>query len=73
MLIPPPSPSYTLDPDIGPLTADQERALTRCLDSLVGRVGGVVVTSLRSRAGVQVVELSTPSGPMTMVELRAAA
>ena len=73
MLIPPPVPSYTLDPDIGPLDAEQERALQRCLDSLVGEVGGVLVTALRTRAGAHVIEVVTPVGPMTMVELRAAA
>ena len=73
MLIPPPAPSYTLDPDLGDLTEDQERALDRCLESLTGEVGGVVVTAVRLRAGAQVIEILTACGPMTMVELRAAA
>ena len=73
MLIPPPVPAYTLDPDIGSLSAEQQRALERCLDSLVGEVGGVLVTALRTRAGAHVIEVDTASGPMTMVELRAVA
>lgn len=68
MLIPPPIPAYTLSPDIGPLSADQERALERCLASLCGRVAGVLVTAIRTTDLHQVVELATAAGPLLVLE-----
>jgi hypothetical protein len=68
VLVPPPAPSYTLAPDIGPLTPGQEATLDACLAALTGRVGGVVVTSAVTTATHHVVELVTPAGTLIALE-----
>ena len=68
MLVPPPAPSYTLAPDVGPLTRGQQATLDACLSALTGRVAGVVVTSASTTATHHVVELMTPAGTLIALE-----
>jgi hypothetical protein len=68
VIVPPPAPSYTLAPDVGPLTTGQQATLDACLAALTGRVAGVVVASARTTATHHVVELVTPAGTMIALE-----
>jgi hypothetical protein len=68
VIVPPPAPSYTLAPDVGPLTTGQQATLDACLGALTGRVAGVVVASARTTATHHVVELVTPAGTMIALE-----
>jgi hypothetical protein len=68
MLIPVPLPAYTLAPDIGPLTPEQESVLHRCLVSLTGRLPGVIVTGVRTTEDHQVLEMATAEGPLLVLE-----
>jgi O-acetyl-ADP-ribose deacetylase (regulator of RNase III) len=68
VIVPSPAPSYTLAPEIGPLTAGQQATLDACRGALTGRVGGVVVTSAFTTATHHVVELVTPSGTLIALE-----
>ena len=70
MIVPPPAPSYTFAPDVGPLTVGQQATLDACLAALTGRVAGVVVTSAFTTSTHHVVELVTPAG--TLIALEAA-
>lgn len=70
MLIPPPPPTYTLAPGVGPLSAGQAEALASALIALTGRMGGVVVTGARTSASHHVIELLTPAGTMLAMERR---
>ena len=67
VIVPPPAPSYTLAPDVGPLTLGQQ-ALDACLGALTGRVGGVVVTSAFTTGTHHVLELVTPAGTLIALE-----
>jgi hypothetical protein len=68
VIVPPPAPSYTLAPDIGPLTLGQQATLDACLAALTGRVAGVVVTSAFTPATHHVVELVTPAGTLIALQ-----
>lgn len=70
MLIPPPPPTYTFAPGVGPLTPGQADALESALIALTGRLSGVVVTGARSSASHHVIELLTPAGTMLAMERR---
>ena len=65
MLVPPPAPSYTFAPDVGPLTLGQQATLDACLAALTRRVAGVVVTPATTTATHHVVELVTPAGTLS--------
>ena len=62
VIVPPPTPSYTLAPGVGPLTLGQQSTLDACLVALTGRVGGVFVTSARTTATHHAIELATAAG-----------
>lgn len=68
MLVPPPSPAFTLSPDIEELTPGQEHLLEETLASLSGRVGGVIVTAARQTSTHEVLELETALGPLMVLE-----
>ncbi len=66
--MPPPTPSYTLAPGVGPLTLGQQSTLDACLLALTGRVGGVLVTSALTTATHHVIELATAAGTLLALE-----
>jgi hypothetical protein len=68
VIVPPPAPSYTLAPDVEPLSPGQQATLNACLGALTGRVAGVVVTSAITTATHHVVELMTPAGNLIAME-----
>jgi hypothetical protein len=71
VIVPPPSPSYTLAPDVGPLSPRQQDALEACLRTLTGRVSGVVVTAAVTTETHLVIELMTPAGTLLLLERHA--
>jgi hypothetical protein len=68
VLVPPPPPSYTLAPDIGPLRPGEQAALDACLTALTGRLSGVVVTAAGTTLSHHVLELATPAGTLLVME-----
>lgn len=68
MIVPPPTPTYTLAPDVGPLLPGQQAALDACLTALVGRVNGVLVVSAGTSESHHVIELLTPAGTLLVLE-----
>lgn len=68
LIVPPPSPAYTLAPDLGPLDPDQQAVLDACLSALTGRVNGVVVTAAGTSGTHHVIELLTPAGSLLVLE-----
>lgn len=72
MLVPAPLPTYTLAPDIAPLSAGQQAALDACLSALTGRLSGVLVESAVTTASHHVFELITPAGRLLAMERVAA-
>ena len=68
MIVPPPAPSYTLAPDLGPLSPGQRLALEACLTALTGRLAGVFVTAAVSTETHHVIELMTPAGSLIALE-----
>jgi hypothetical protein len=68
MLAPTPLPVFTLSPDIDELTPGQERLLETTLESLAGRVCGVLVAAARMTDTHEVLELETAYGPVMVVE-----
>ncbi len=72
MLVPAPLPTYTLSPDIAPLSCGQLSALEACLTALTGRLSGVVVESAVTTPSHHVLELITPAGRLLAMERVAA-
>ena len=68
VIVPPPAPSYTLAPDLGPLSPGQRLALEACLTALTGRLAGVLVTTAVSTETHHVIELITPAGSLIALE-----
>lgn len=68
MLVPAPLPSYTLAPDMKPLSAGQQAALKTCLSALTGRMTGVLVTAASTTADHHLIELITPAGTLLVME-----
>jgi hypothetical protein len=68
VIVPPPAPSYTLAPDLGPLSPGQRLALEACLTALTGRLAGVLVTAAVSTETHHVIELITPAGSLIALE-----
>ena len=73
VIVPPPAPSYTLAPGVGPLTLGQQSTLDACLVALTGRVGGVFVTSACTTGTHHAIELATPVGTLLALERAAPA
>jgi hypothetical protein len=48
VIVPPPAPSYTLAPGVGPLTLGQQSTLDACLMALTGRVAGTLLALERA-------------------------
>jgi hypothetical protein len=67
MLVPPPSPAYTLAPGLS-LSTDQQAVLEACLSSLTGRMSGVLVTDASTTAHHHLIELVTPAGRLLAIE-----
>lgn len=68
MLIPPPAPSFTLSPSLGDLSPADLAAVQRCVASLAGQMGGVVVTGVRVRGRHRIVEVETLMGTVIVQE-----
>ena len=68
MLIPAPPPTYTLSPHLASLTPAQQAVLDACLDTLTGRLSGVVVTAAGTTATHHIIQLATHAGPMLVTE-----
>ena len=68
MLVPAPLPTYTLAPDLAPLSEGQLAALETCLSALTGRVSGVVVISAVTSPSHHLIELITPAGMLLAME-----
>ena len=68
MLVPAPLPTYTLSPDIAPLSDGQQAALVACLSALTGRLSGVLVESAVTTPSHHVLELITPAGRLLAME-----
>lgn len=68
MLVPAPSPAYTLAPGVRPLRPGQQAALDACLSALTGRLSGVVVTAAGTTLGHHIIELATAAGTMLVLE-----
>lgn len=68
VIVPPPHPTYTLSPDVAPLTADQQEALEACLAGFTGRLSGVVVTAAATTLSHHMIELATPAGTLLVME-----
>ena len=68
MLVPAPPPTYTLSPDMEPLSGGQQAALDACLSALTGRLSGVLVTGASTTASHHVIELITPAGRLLALE-----
>lgn len=68
MLVPPSPPSYTLAPDLPELGDDQLRALDACLLALTGRHAGVLVTGVGTTLDHHVIELTTPTGSLMVIQ-----
>ncbi|MGD9694884.1 MAG: hypothetical protein AB7V42_04385 [Thermoleophilia bacterium] len=68
MIVPPPPPTYTLDPGVPPLRDAQRAVLDSCLSVLTGRLAGVVVTAARTTDTHHVLELATPAGTLLVIE-----
>lgn len=72
MLIPAPLPTYTLSPDLGPLSVGQLAALQTCLSALTGRLSGVLVERVTTTSSHHLLELITPAGRLLAMERVAA-
>lgn len=72
MLVPAPLPTYTLSPDLRPLSGGQQAALDACLSALTGRLSGVVVESAVTTPSHHVLGLITPAGRLLAMERVAA-
>ena len=68
MLVPAPLPTYTLSPDIAPLSGGQLAALEACLTALTGRLSGVVVESAAPPSSHHLLELIPPAGRLLAME-----
>lgn len=68
MIVPPPPPTYTLDPTVPELKDGQRAALDSCLSALTGRLAGVIVTAARTTRTHHVIELATPAGTLLVIE-----
>ena len=73
VIVPPPTPPYTLAPGVGPLTLGQQSTLDACLVALTGRVGGVLVTSSCTTETHHAIELATSVGTLLALERAAPA
>lgn len=69
MLVPPPSPLYTFAPSIDDLEASARALVERCVASLTGDLGSVIVTAVRVTARHRIVELITTNGQVSVMEL----
>lgn len=68
MLVPAPSPTYTLAPDMTPLSVGQLAALETCLSALTGRLSGVIVMSATTSGSHHLIEMITPAGMLLAME-----
>jgi hypothetical protein len=69
MLVPPPTPLYTLAPSIEDLEQATHDLIERCVASLTGHLGSVIVTAVRVTSRHRIVELITTDGPVSVMEL----
>jgi hypothetical protein len=68
VIVPPPTPAYTLAPDLAPLEPGQQAVLDACLSALTGRLDGVLVTAAGTSGTHHVIELLTPAGTLLVLE-----
>lgn len=73
MIVPPPSPAYTLAPGVEPLEPGQQAALDACLSAITGQVIGVLVIAAGTTGSHHVIELLTPVGTLLVLERVSAA
>ncbi len=69
MLVPPPTPLYTLAPSINDLEQATHDLVERCVASLTGHFSSVFVTGVRTTARHHVVELATATGNLRLMEI----
>jgi hypothetical protein len=70
MLIPAPTPTYTLAPGLE-LDAGQRASLHRALKVVAGSVAGVVVVAVRRVGALRVVELQADPGRLLVLDTEA--
>jgi|GEM_PF-4816049 len=69
MIVPTPTPAYTLNPHLDDLDAQTTAAVERCVASLAGHVRSVLVTAVSITERHLVVEMETSLGPVLILEL----
>ena len=67
MLIPAPSPVYTLAPGLR-LDPEETASLDRALGVVTGQLGGVVVVDVRRVGETRVVEMHSTAGQLLIIE-----
>lgn len=69
MIVPTPIPVYTLSPLLEDMDLQTLVAVERCIASLTGHVGAVLVTGVGWTERHIVIELESMMGPMVLMEL----